>query len=265
VTNEPVSGGLVSRRVAGRDRELALAAAFAGLAGGLVGDVDVPELLHALAGHCVDLLDATSCGILLTDDRGRLRLLAAHPESAELLEVVQLQNDEGPCVDCVRTGEAVSSADLAAEVGRWPRWAPQAVAAGIRSVYATPLRTRDTVIGTLNLFGGEVRGTSERDLLIIRALADVATLTVLQQRHTFEAGQLNAQLQTALTSRIGIDQAKGIIAHAWSVDMDTAFQVLRHNSRVTNTKLSVIADALVHARIAPTDLLPLPYTTSTGA
>ena len=170
-----------------RGREVALAGAFADLAGGLVGDVDVADLLSRLAEHCVALLHATACGILLTDDHGVLRLVAASPQAAETLEVVQLQDDQGPGVDCVHTGQLVHSGNLAAETARWPRWAPQAVRRGIRSVYGISLRTPDTVIGALNLFNADLDGTSEPDLVIVRALADVATVTLLQQRHAEHA------------------------------------------------------------------------------
>ena len=241
-----------------RQREVALAGAFADLAAGLVGDVDVPDLLHRLAEHCVGLLHATACGILLTDDRGVLRLVAASPEAAETLELLQLQDAQGPCVDCVHSGLPVRSGHLAADLVRWPRWAPQAVRKGIGSVYATPLRTRDTVIGALNLFNADLDGTSAAELLIVRALADVATLTLLQQRHTEHTTAVNTQLQTALTSRVAIEQAKGIVAHTLTVSMDEAFGILRHSSRCTNTRLAVLADHLIDGRLTATDLLSLP-------
>lgn len=244
-------------------REVALARAFADLAGGLVTDADVPELLHRLTEHCVSLLAATACGILLTDGEGTLRLLAAFPDAAETLELLQLQDQQGPCVDCVHSGQPVRSGDLAADLARWPRWAPAAVRAGIRSVYATPLRAEDTVIGALNLFGPDLDGTSEADLLIVRALADVATRTLLQQRHTEHAAELNTQLQTALTTRIRIEQAKGIIAHTLTVGMDEAFAIFRHTSRSVNTRLTLLGEHLITGRITATDLLRLPTTPPT--
>ncbi len=247
-----------ARGAAPVDREVALARAFVELADGLVGDPDVQELLHRLAGHCVDLLDATACGILLADDGGTLALLAAYPESSRVLDLLQLQVDQGPCVDCVRSGEPVRSTDLAADAHVWPDWAPTALEAGIRTVYATPLRAGDTVIGTLNLFRAEPSALAERDLLVARALADVATITILQQRRSDQAGLLNRQLQSALESRVRIEQAKGVIAHSLTVDVDVAFQILRHNSRATNTRLSLLADYLISGRITAADLMPLP-------
>jgi len=248
----------VSVAVTVPDRDVALAGAFADLAGGLVGDLDVHDLLHTLAEHCVGLLDITACGVLLADSRGTLSLLAAFPASAGVLEDLQVRDDEGPCFDSFHTGEAVSIADLAAAAGRWPTWAPQALAEGVRTVYATPIRTGDTVIGTLNLFGHTPRAMPPRDLLIVRALADVACITIMQQRRADQAGVLTSQLQTALETRVRIEQAKGIVAQALSVSMETAFQVLRHSSRTTNTRLTVLAEHLIEGRIAAGDLLPLP-------
>ncbi len=243
-----------------RTREVALARAFADLAGALVTGADIPDLLHRLTEHCVALLAATACGILLTDRGGILRRVAAFPEAAETLELLQLQDHQGPCVDCVQSGQPVRSGDLAADSARWPRWAPAAVRAGVRSVYATPLRAGDTVIGALNFFDADLDGTSESDLLVVRALADVATLTLLEPRHTEAAGQLNTQLQTTLTSRIRIEQARGIIAHTLTVTMDEAFAILRHTSRSLNTGLALLAEHLVTGRITATDLLRPPAT-----
>jgi len=240
------------------DRDVALAGAFADLAGGLVGDLDVHDLLHTLSEHCVGLLDMTACGVLLADSRGTLSLLAAFPQSAGVLEDLQVQDDEGPCFDSFHSGEAVCIADLAADAGRWPNWAPKAIDEGVRTVYATPIRTRETVIGTLNLFGHTPQAMPPRDLLIVRALADVACITIMQQRRTDQAGVLTSQLQTALETRVRIEQAKGIVAQALSVGMDTAFQILRHSSRTTNTRLTVLAEHLISGRIAAGDLLPLP-------
>ena len=255
MTERTAQAGPPGNAVVPCDREVALAEAFADLAGGLLGDVDIPGLLHRLTEHCVDLLGASGCGILLTDTHGTLRVAAASPQAADVLEVLQLQDQQGPCVDCVHTGHPVRSGNLTAEA-RWPRWAPAAVQAGIRSVYATPLRTTDTVIGTLNLFDADLDATSDADLLIVRALADVATVTLLQQRHTEHATELNTQLQAALTSRVAIEQAKGLIAHTLTVDQ--AFAILRHTSRATNTQLGVLADALTTGRITATDLLRPP-------
>lgn len=242
----------------GADHELALARVFVELAHGLADEVDLQDVLSGLTEHCVDLLDAVACGILLTDPDGKLAVLAAHPESAAVLELLQVQIDQGPCVDCLHSGQPVRSGDLAADVDRWSTWAPMALEHGIASVYATPLRTRDTVFGTLNLFDRSAHTMSGPDLLIVRALADVATVTILQQRRTQDAGQLNRQLQTALDSRIRIEQAKGIIAHALGVNTNQAFQILRHNSRSTNVKLTALCQHLISGRITPADLLRIP-------
>lgn len=241
-----------------QERENRIVATFLDLAGGLAGDLGVQDLLHRLAENCVDLVAASACGILLADEWGSLSVLAAYPEAVEALEVLQVRAEEGPCVDCVRSGEAVFSEDLSAEVHRWPRWAPAAMRGGVRGVYAVPLRTADTVIGTLNLFDYGSSGLAEPDLLLLQALADVATQIIVQQRFAGEAGLLDRQLESALNSRIHIEQAKGMVAQSLTVDMDKAFLILRHHSRATSTALSVLAGNLITRQISPVDLFPLP-------
>lgn len=241
------------------DREVILARAFADLAGALVGEVPAGEWLRRLTGHCVDLFSGVGCAVLLTDARESPQLSAASPETAETLALLELPHEQGPGGDCVRTGQPVWSGDLAADAGRWPRWAPPAVARGVRSVHATPLRTADTAIGALTLFGAARGCVPDGDRRVVRALADAATLTVLQQRHTAHTVQVNTQLQTALSSRVRIEQAKGIIAQASAVSVDEAFQILRHHCRTTNTKLTVLVGNLIDGQITAADLIPRPH------
>ena len=240
------------------DREVILARAFADLAGGLTGEVPAEQWLRRLAGHCVDLFSGMGCAVLLTDAREGPRLSAASPETAATVALLELPHEQGPGGDCVRTGQPVWSGDLSAAAARWPRWAPRAVARGVRSVHATPLRTADTTIGALTLFGPNPGCLPDGDRRVVRALADAATLTVLQQRHTARTVQLNTQLQTALSSRVRIEQAKGIIAHALAVSVEEAFQMLRHHCRTTNTKLTVLVGHLIDGKITAADLIPRP-------
>jgi transcriptional regulator with GAF, ATPase, and Fis domain len=118
----------------------------------MVADFDVIDFLHVLTDRSVQLLDVSAAGLLLADPRGELRVVAASVEAARLLELFQLQNDQGPCLDCFRAGRPVAAADLAAEAQRWPRFAAAAQQAGFAAVQALPMRLRDQVIGALNLF-----------------------------------------------------------------------------------------------------------------
>jgi GAF domain-containing protein len=230
-------------------RDSALAEAFVTLADTLVEDFDVVELLHRLVQACVDLLDATAAGLLLLDPRAQLRVVASSGEQAHLLEMFQLYSDEGPCLDCVRTGAPVSVDDLEAAEPRWPRFAPAARQAGFRSVRAVPLRLRSEVIGGLNLFHAGTVSLPPADLRIAQALADVATIGILQQRAIHRSSVLAEQLQTALNSRIVLEQAKGMLAEHGQVSMEVAFGCLRGFARDHNRKLGDVALALTEGRL----------------
>ncbi|MEO6086350.1 MAG: GAF and ANTAR domain-containing protein [Umezawaea sp.] len=232
-------------------RETRLLRAFVDLADTLVDDYDVVDVLHQLVASCVELLGATAAGLLLTDQRGGLRLLASSSEEARLLELFQLQEDEGPCLECFRTGEPVGVTDIVVESARWPRFAERAVAEGFRSVQAVPLRLRGQTIGALNLFGAEVGPMAPQDVRVARALADTATIGILHERAVRHGEVLAEQLQTALNSRITIEQAKGLLAHAGGLEMNEAFQRLRHYGRSTSTRLGVIAHSLVTGALKP--------------
>jgi transcriptional regulator with GAF, ATPase, and Fis domain len=230
-------------------RENALTRAFVALADTLVRDFDVADLLHSLVEHCVTLLDADAAGLLLSDQRGGLQVLASSSEQAHLLELFQLQADEGPCLECFRTGEAVSVPDLAEMTDRWPQFTSAASTAGYAAVHALPLRLRSDVIGALNLFGGETGDLPEGDLEVAQALADVATIGILQERAIHHGEVVVEQLQGALNSRIVIEQAKGLLAEAGGLDMDEAFAAMRQMARRTNSLLAQVARDLVEGRL----------------
>jgi len=239
----------------GAQRESQLLQAFVQMADTLVDDYDVADVLHQLVDHCVRLLDAAAAGLMLSDQRGNLHVLASSSEQTRLLELFQLQNNEGPCLDCVRSGEAVMVADLTAETRRWPMFAPLAVAEGFTSVSAMPLRLRRETIGALNLFGRNTDPLNEQDALVARALADTATIGILQERAIRRGEVLTEQLQTALNSRIIIEQAKGVLAYAGDLEMDQAFDTLRGHARRNGVRLSDVARQLVTGVLRPRDVI----------
>jgi GAF domain-containing protein len=233
------------------DREQAVSRAFVALADTLVDDYDVIDLLDQLAAHSVALLAADAAGILLVDARRQLRVVAASSEDAEFMELLQLQNEQGPCLDCFRTGAPVSVPDLAT-AHHWPAFTAAVEQAGaFRSVHALPLRLRGQAIGALNLFRHTPGPLPEADLLLGQALADVATIGILQERAIRVGETLNEQLQGALTSRVVVEQAKGVLAQHHGLNMDGAFDLLRRYSRNHNLRLAVVAGQLVTGELDP--------------
>ena len=223
---------------------------FVDLADTMVADFDVIDFLHLLTDRSVALLGASAAGVMLADPRGELRVAAASSEEAGLLELFQLQNDQGPCLDCFRTGRPVTAADLAGPAPRWPRFAEAAVRAGFATVEALPMRLRDQVIGALNLFRAAPGGLDPADLRIAQALADVATIGLLHERNVRRRETVSEQLQAALNSRVIIEQAKGKLAERLGIDMDRAFAMLRDYARNTNQHLTDIARNFVTAGTA---------------
>jgi transcriptional regulator with GAF, ATPase, and Fis domain len=222
-----------------------LSETFVELTDTMVADFDVIDFLHVLTDRSVQLLDVSAAGLLLADPRGELRVVAASSEAARLLELFQLQNHQGPCLDCYRAGQPVTAADLAAAEQRWPRFAAAARQAGFAAVQALPMRLREQVIGALNLFRADAGAFAPEDVRIGQALADVATISLLHERNVRRSDILNEQLQTALNSRVVIEQAKGKLAERLGLDMDQAFSLLREYARARNLRLSDLAQAFI--------------------
>jgi hypothetical protein len=234
--------------------------AFVELADTMVAEFDVIDFLHLLTRRSVQLLDASAAGVLLADPRGELRLVAASTEAVRVLELFQLQNDQGPCLDCFRTGQPVAAPDLTAAGQIWPQFAAAARRAGFAAVQALPMRLRDQVIGALNLFQATPGGLGPGDVRVGQALADVATIGLLQQRGTRRSETLNEQLQGALNSRVAIEQAKGKLAERAGLDMDQAFTTLRTYARDRNLRLSELAQAFIDGSPADFPGLTIPAT-----
>lgn len=224
-------------------REQQLTRAFVQLADTLTDDFDVIDVLQQLCARCVELLDVSAAGVLLADVRDDLQLLAASDERARLLELFALQHDQGPCVACYTSGQPRTGIDLADPqvIGGWPRFAERARADGFTIAHAFPLRLRGRVIGALGLFQTSHTPLLPEDTALAQALADMATISLMQQRTLDHSHTEAANLQYALSSRIILEQVKGILAARWGCTVDAAFTALNDYARASRLKLTALA------------------------
>ena len=230
-------------------REQRIVTTFVELADTMVDDFDVVEFLHHLAQRCVELLDCAEAGLLLSDASGALRVMASSSERSDTLDLLQSQNQEGPCFECFQRGQPILSGDLEADVARWPTFARAALDVGFRSVQAIPMRVRGTTVGALNLFRSAVGQLDASDVLLAQGMADIAAVALLQERSLREARGVVEQLQGALTSRVVIEQAKGIVAERAHVDVEIAFVRLRSYARAHSLRLSEVARNVIEGNL----------------
>jgi len=231
------------------NRERLLSQTFVELADTLVTDFDVVDLVHVLATRCVDLTDVDAAGIMLADPGGTLHVIGSSSERIRVLELLEVQNSEGPCLDSFRTGKPVY-ADLHA-TDLWPTVRPAALDSGFGSVVALPMRLRTESIGALNLFRNARGELDAGEVALCRAFADVATIALVQERTVRRSRAIADQLQSALNTRIVVEQAKGVLSERAGVDMNVAFDLLRTYARNNNLLLGDVARALLEGRIEP--------------
>ena len=241
-------------------REAELVRTLVELADALVDDFDVVELLTVVADRCVEVLDVDAAGIMIASPEGQLQVVASSSEEMRLLELFELQVADGPCPECFRTGRSVIEQPLLADSARWPYFGPRALAAGFQSVYALPMRHRDLTIGAVNLFCAEPAGVITADLAAAQAFADIATIAILQHRSVVKAKAVNAQLTSALNSRVIIEQAKGMVAERAALDMNLSFERLRTYARNNNLRLAEVARLVVEEALDVSRADPAPPT-----
>jgi GAF domain-containing protein len=234
------------------DRESWVTGTLVELADTLVSDFDLADLLATLVDRCVELLEAAEVGILLLDARDRLQVMASSSERMHAIELLELQNEEGPCFDSIREGASIGVTPLdAASLQRWPIFGVAAADAGYVQVLALPMRLRDEVIGAVNVFCDHEGQLPQADLLVAQALADAATIGILQSRALEYSDQLVAQLQGALNTRVVIEQAKGMLAESQAIPIEAAFERLRSYARSNNLRLSDVAQAVSRRELPP--------------
>jgi len=229
-----------------KTREGQLVATFVTLADTLVADYDIVDLLHTLVEKCAALLEASAAGIILSAGDGELEVVASTNERSRLVEILQLRAGSGPCVESFTTGRAVAIPDIDAVGVKWPKFRAGALEQGFASMHAVPLRLRATTIGSLNLFWDRKGGLSQADTQTVQALADVATIGILQERAIRESDIVRQQLQHALSSRVLIEQAKGVVAYTRDVDMGDAFDLIRDYARSNGLPLADVAVRIVN-------------------
>lgn len=222
----------------------------------LVADFDLIEFLHSVAGHAAAITGGAAAGVMLIGHDGVLHHVGASSEDARLLELFQLQNAEGPCLDSFRTGRPVVVPDLGVTAERWPSFTPRALDVGIVAVHAFPMRLRDQVIGGLNIFLTHRDEMADADIRVLQALADIATISLIQEQAISRAGVLTEQLQVALNSRIVVEQAKGATARAFGISVEDAFELLRSHARASRRRLTDVSHDVVTSPDGPRLLRP---------
>jgi transcriptional regulator with GAF, ATPase, and Fis domain len=246
------------------EREQRLAQVFVELADTLVEEFDVVDLLQTLTERCVELVDTDATGLMLDDQRGTLQVAAYTDESARVLELFELQKAEGPCLDCFATGRAIANIDLETDGGPWPVFAQAARGLGFATSHALPLRLRRQVIGALNLFTIRAGPLSDDHLAVAQGLADIATIGLLHERAARDQVVVSEQLQTALHSRILIEQAKGVLSARAGTSVGEAFHLMRAHARRTGSLLTTVADGIVSGSIDIRQLQIAPHNGGPG-
>jgi len=240
-------------------REQHLARTLVELADTMADEFDVVELLSRLTRRCVELLDVAAAGLMLATDDGDLRVMATSSDATQVLELLELQAEEGPCIDCFRTGEPVVDQDLGvADDDRWPHFRAAAHDAGFQSSHAIPMRLRGSTIGALNLFRQHRGRLDGGDVLVAQSLADITTIAVLQHRATQQAWNVTQEMQLVLISRIVVEQAKGVMAQQAGLTVDESLGLLRDHAGRHDRELADVALDVVQGRLPIPDLLPPP-------
>jgi hypothetical protein len=235
-------------------REEWLANTFVELADTLVADFDVVEFLGILVARCAALLEGSEVGLAVANRNGLLRVLASSSERMRILELVEVQNEEGPCRDCFRTGAQVLNQRVDATESVWPNFVPMAREAGFQMLHAVPMRLRGQSIGAINIFDSELRDLSAHDAAMTQAFADVATIGILQERSSKDQAELAAQLAGALDTRVVIEQAKGVLAERLGISMEDGFALLRSYSRSHNLRLRDAALQVTNGELSAAEL-----------
>ncbi len=218
----------------------------------LTGDYAVGDVLRKLAEQVAMVLDVSGVGVVLVR-QGRLSDVIAPVEAIADLERVVAAREIGPCPEAMRSRQPVVVGDLTGGdlAQRWPEYAAQAEVGKIRAVAAVPVFAGERVLGVLGLYDGQRHTWADEDLRVARITANIASCYLVHASELSQERETNEQLRTALTSRIIIEQAKGVVAEARSITVEEAFEVLRKHSRDHNANLHGVAAAVVNLHLRP--------------
>jgi GAF domain-containing protein len=234
-------------------REHLLLRTLVELADTLVADYDAIDFLSTLCERAAEAVGATAVGVLVVHEGDDLDVVAASSQDMRALEVFEVRNGEGPCMDAYRTGAPVTAIDLDDDE-RWPTFRARATGLGYRSVLGQPLRLRDVTIGALNAYRGDPGPFSDADVEVLRGLADMATIGIMHERTMRSADEQISDLRRSLTDRAVVEQAKGLIAERLSITPDDGFDRLRRHARSRNQRVRAAAQRILRGDLDPTEL-----------
>ncbi|MFF0744043.1 GAF and ANTAR domain-containing protein [Streptomyces sp. NPDC004111] len=214
----------------------------------MLSEREVSGFLREFCGLSVKLLDTVAVGTMLADESGLLRVAAVSNNEPALLELIASQPQEGPCVDVYRSGEPQYDIDLRTSAARWPGFCARALENGIGRIAVLPLRRTGELLGTWQVYGSD-RLPDQEELELAQRLADITVLSLSHSKNLWHLARSAGELRTALTSRVAIEQAKGMLAAQWGVHPERAFQPLRAYARSRQRKLRDVAIDVVEGRL----------------
>jgi GAF domain-containing protein len=213
-------------------------------------DTGLDTALELAVSEADDVFPVDGAGLLLLSEDGVLRYTAASDEPGRMLETLQEQFGEGPCVDAFLEDGPVLAGDMGADP-RWPSVGPLAARHGVRAVLGVPIDLRDGPVGTLNVYAARPHHWDQADVAAIQAYARVIASLLRSAVQVHLKGRAATQLQHALDHRSLIEQAKGILMARQGLDQQAAFDLLRSRARASRCRLDDLARQVVEGAKLP--------------
>lgn len=220
----------------------------------MVSDYTAEEALDHLMQQVPPLLGVEGAGVMLEDDTGELRFVSASNDGVRLIEEYQVQTGQGPCVLAYETGDPVQADDLTRE-DRFPAFVEVALAGGMAAVHSFPMKMGQTRVGALNLYRCTVGPLPEEGVEVGQLFADIATTYLFSARRHDRLTQQIEGLRATMQESGAVDQAKGVLIHAYGLQDREAFGVLRRHARRHRMRVLDVARALMDGDIDPSDMV----------